>query len=89
MTIKLIARVNREGKLELPAEILQQLQPFTEYEISLTEESIILAKKSTPTVNVDEFLEELENLEPDSEQPTLQEISEVVKEVRQELWGKE
>ena len=89
MTIKLIARVNREGKLELPDEILRQLQPFTEYEISLTEESIILEKKTNLTVNIDKFLQESENLETDPEQPTLQEISEVVKEVRQELWGKE
>lgn len=88
MTIKPIAKVTREGKLELPSEILQQLQPLTEYEISLTEESIILQKKSTSTVNLDKFLEELNNLESDTEQPTLQEISEVVKEVRQELWEK-
>ncbi|MGK7879528.1 MAG: hypothetical protein AB4060_05440 [Crocosphaera sp.] len=85
MTIKLIARVNSEGKLEIPDEILQQLQPFTEYEISLTEESIILEKKMNSTVNIDEFLQESENLKTDPEQPTLQEISEVVKEVRQEL----
>jgi bifunctional DNA-binding transcriptional regulator/antitoxin component of YhaV-PrlF toxin-antitoxin module len=89
MTIKPIARVTREGKLELPTEILQQLQPFTEYEISLQGESIILEKKSNPSVNIDEFLQELEDLKPDSAQPTLQEISEVVKEVRKELWGKE
>ncbi len=89
MTIKLIARVNSEGKLEIPDEILQQLQPFTEYEISLTEESIILEKKINSTVNIDEFLQESENLKTDPEQPTLQEISEVVKEVRQELWDKQ
>ncbi|MGB5596356.1 MAG: hypothetical protein WBM32_21365 [Crocosphaera sp.] len=87
--MKLIARVNSEGKLELPDEILQQLQPFTEYEISLTEESIILEKKKNSTVNIDEFLQESENLEIDPQQPSLQEISEVVKEVREELWGKE
>ena len=86
MTIKLIARVNSEGKLEIPDEILQQLQPFTEYEISLTEESIILEKKINSTVNIDEFLQESENLKTDPEQPTLQEISEVVKEVREELF---
>lgn len=65
MKIKQTAKVNREGKLELPAEILQQLQPFTEYEIFLTEESILLQKKSPLSVNVEEFLRELENLEPD------------------------
>lgn len=88
MTIKPIARVTSEGNLEIPLEILQQLQPLTEYEISMTDKTIILEKKLDSPINLDQFLEEVENLEPDPEQPTLQEISEVVKEVRQELWGK-
>ncbi|MBD2144781.1 hypothetical protein [Sphaerospermopsis sp. FACHB-1194] len=88
MTTKLIAKVTSEGKLEIPPEILQQLQPNSEYEISVTERSIILEKKSNSTVDLDKFLEELDQLEPDPEQPTLEEISEIVKEVRQELWGK-
>ncbi|TAF08686.1 MAG: hypothetical protein EAZ77_06645 [Nostocales cyanobacterium] len=88
MTTKLIAKVTSEGKLEIPPEILQQLQPNSEYEISVTERSIILEKKSNSTVDLDKFLEELDQLEPDAEQPTLEEISEIVKEVRQELWGK-
>ncbi|MBD2132774.1 MAG: hypothetical protein ACKO9I_22520 [Sphaerospermopsis kisseleviana] len=88
MTTKLIAKVTSEGKLEIPPEILQQLQPESEYEITVTERSIILEKKSNSTVDLDKFLEELDQLEPDPEQPTLEEISEIVKEVRQELWGK-
>lgn len=40
------------------------------------------------TIDLDNFLQELDQLKPDSEQPTLQEISEIVKEVRQELWEK-
>lgn len=88
MTTKLIAKVTSEGKLEIPPEILQQLQPNSEYEITVTERSIILEKKSNSTVDLDKFLEELDQLEPDPEQPTLEEISEIVKEVRQELWGK-
>lgn len=88
MTTKLIAKVTSEGKLEIPPEILQQLQPESEYEITVTERSIILEKKSNSTVDLDKFLEELDQLEPDPEQPTLEEISKIVKEVRQELWGK-
>jgi bifunctional DNA-binding transcriptional regulator/antitoxin component of YhaV-PrlF toxin-antitoxin module len=88
MTTKLIAKVTSEGKLEIPPEILQQLQPESEYEITVTERSIILEKKSNSTVDLDKFLEELDQLEPDPEQPNLEEISEIVKEVRQELWGK-
>ncbi|MBE9058310.1 hypothetical protein [Sphaerospermopsis sp. LEGE 08334] len=87
MTTKLIAKVTSEGKLEIPPEILQQLQPESEYEITVTERSIILEKKYNSTVDLDKFLEELDQLEPDPEQPSLEEISEIVKEVRQELWG--
>lgn len=88
MTTKLIAKVTSEGKLEIPTEILQQLQPLTEYEISITDQEIILRKQSNVTVDLDLFLQELDQLEPDPEQPTLEEISAIVKEVRQELWGK-
>ncbi|WP_254174457.1 hypothetical protein [Planktothrix pseudagardhii] len=88
MTTKLIAKVTSEGKLEIPTEILQQLQPLTEYEISITDQEIILKKQSNVTVDLDSFLQELDQLEPDPEQPTLEEISKIVKEVRQELWGK-
>lgn len=88
MITKAIAKVNSEGKLEIPPEILQQLQPNSEYEISITEKSIILKIKSNLTVDLDKFLEEVDKLEPDPEQPTLEEISEIVKEVRQELWKK-
>ncbi len=88
MTIKSIAKVTSEGKLEIPPEILQQLQPLTEYEILVTDQEIILKKQSNVTVDLDLFLQELDQLEPDAEQPTLEEISEIVKEVRQELWGK-
>ncbi|OIP70628.1 MAG: hypothetical protein AUK43_08650 [Oscillatoriales cyanobacterium CG2_30_40_61] len=88
MITKLIARVTSEGKLEIPPEILQQLQPLTEYEISVTDREIILKKKSNITVDLDCFLQELDQLEPDPDQPTLEEISAIVKEVRQELWGK-
>jgi len=88
MTIKSIAKVTSEGKLEIPTEILQQLQPLTEYEISITDQEIILKKQSNVTVYLDLFLQELDQLEADPEQPTLEEISAIVKEVRQELWGK-
>ncbi|HEY9703933.1 MAG TPA: hypothetical protein V6C58_15900 [Allocoleopsis sp.] len=88
MTIKAIAQVTSEGKLEIPLEILQQLKPLTEYEISITEKANLREKKSNYHVDLDQFLAELDQLKPDPEQPTLEEISEVVKEVRQELWGK-
>lgn len=87
MNTKLIAKVTSEGKLEIPPEILQQLQPNSEYEISITENEIKLIKIKKK-LNLDEILEIIDNYEPDPEQPTLEEISEIVKEVRKELWGK-
>lgn len=89
MDTNIIARVTAQGELEIPPEILTQLQPFTEYEVSVTADEIVFKKISTPTVDLDEFLQRLEKLEPDPNQPSLQEISDIVKEVRQELWSKE
>ena len=88
MKTKNIAKVISPGKLEIPPEILSQLQVGDEYKIIIKENIILLEKISQPPVDLDEFLQELEELEPDPNQPTLQEISEIVKEVRQELWSK-
>jgi copper chaperone CopZ len=87
MTIKSIAKVTSEGKLEITPEILQQLQPLTEYEISVTENEIKLTK-TKKKLSLDELFQRIDESEPDPNQPSLEEISEIVKEVRQELWGK-
>ncbi|MFN6475912.1 hypothetical protein [Nostoc sp. DedQUE07] len=47
----------------------------------------MLKKITKPNVDLDEFLQGLEDLEPDPNQLTLEEISEVVKDVRHELWS--
>jgi bifunctional DNA-binding transcriptional regulator/antitoxin component of YhaV-PrlF toxin-antitoxin module len=86
MITKLIAKVTSEGKLEIPTEILQQLQPNSEYEISVTENEIKMIK-TKKKLTLDELFQIVDNSEPDPEQPTLEEISEIVKEVREELWG--
>jgi hypothetical protein len=44
MITKLIAKVTPDGKLEIPLEVLQQLQPNSEYEIYFTESEIRLKK---------------------------------------------
>ena len=82
METKIIAKVTAERKLELPAEIQAKLQPGEEYLISLTEDSITLKKSQKPEVDLNEFFRNLEQMEPDPNQPTLQEISEMVKEAR-------
>ena len=87
MSIKSIAKVNLEGKLEIPLEILQQLQPLTEYEISVTENEIKLTK-TKQKLSLNELFQRIDEADPDPDEPSLEEISEIVKEVRQELWGK-
>ncbi|WNZ23153.1 hypothetical protein HJG54_09995 [Leptolyngbya sp. NK1-12] len=66
------------GAIIVPEEYRQQL--------ANGETVKVIVLKQHTEINIDQFLQELDHLEPDPEQPTLQEISEVVKEVRQELW---
>ncbi len=82
-----IATVTAEHKLPFPPEILAQLRPGDRYQFSLTETEIVLTKIPLSQIDLDEFLQGLEKLEPNPNQPTLQEISEIVTEVRQELWS--
>jgi hypothetical protein len=84
---KLIARVTAKGKLELPPEIEAHLKPYAEYEISITEEEIAL-KKVRRRLTWEELKRRQDELGPDPDEPTLEEISNIVKEVRQELWSK-
>ena len=88
METGVIIKVTEEKQLNLPPEIQSQLQAGDEYRVIIKDNCILLEKITKPTVDLDEFLQQLEELEPDPNQPTLQEISEVVKEVRRELWSK-
>ena len=82
-----IIRVTDEKQINLPAEIESQLIPGDEYRVILKENCIVLEKITQQNVDLDDFLQSLEQLEPAPNQPTLEEISEIVKDVRQELWS--
>jgi bifunctional DNA-binding transcriptional regulator/antitoxin component of YhaV-PrlF toxin-antitoxin module len=82
-----IVKVTNEGQLDLPLEIRSKLKAGDEYRAIVKEDGIVLEKIFKSPVDVDAFLQKLEELEPDPSQPSLQEISEIVKEVRQELWS--
>jgi len=56
MQVKAIAKVTVAGNLELPPEILAQLEPLSEYEVLMTEEKIILEKKNLTVRNHQAFL---------------------------------
>lgn len=82
-----IIRVTDEKRINLPAEIESKLKPGDEYRVILKENCIVLEKITQQNVDLDDFLQSLEQLEPDPNQPTLEEISEIVKDVKQELWS--
>ncbi len=85
MNTKLIAKVTLDGQLDIPQEILKQLQPLTEYEITLTENEIKFTK-NRPKITLAQIRRRVQETGEDPNQPTLQEISQIVKEVREELW---
>ncbi len=60
--------------------------------LSLTDEERQLLEQKIHTqepskIHLDQFFQELDSAPTDLSQPTLQEISEVVREVRRELWS--
>ena len=85
METNLTIKVTNERQLSLPLEIQSQLQPGDEYRVIVTENSIVLEKISQ-SIDLDEFLQKIEEIKPDPNQPTLEEISDIVKEVRREIW---
>jgi hypothetical protein len=85
MCIAIIAKVTADGKLEIPPEILEKLQPSTEYEVSITEDEIVF-KKTKIDLTLKALRQRVTQAGLDPNQPTLEEISQIVKEVRQEVW---
>ena len=82
MNTPLSTKITADRKIELPPEIQTQLKPGDEYIISLTENSIILNKVAKDTIDLELFFKRLEEAEPDPNQPSLAEISQMVKEAR-------
>jgi bifunctional DNA-binding transcriptional regulator/antitoxin component of YhaV-PrlF toxin-antitoxin module len=79
----ILVQVTAEGQLELPAEIQAKLSPGDEYMVTITEGEIVM-KKIRKLLNWNELSQIIEESEPDPDQPSLEEISEIVKEVRRE-----
>ncbi|NJL89561.1 MAG: hypothetical protein HC916_06980, partial [Coleofasciculaceae cyanobacterium SM2_1_6] len=73
--------VSADGKLELPPELQAQLKPFTRYEVFMANNKIVL--KKIPKSSAWLALSARINSEGhDLEQPSLEEITEIVKETR-------
>lgn len=82
MKTNVTIKVTNERQL-MPLEIQSQLQPGDEYRVIVTENSIVL-EKIPHSIDLDEFLQKIEEIKPD---PTaLEEISDILKEVRREIW---
>lgn len=80
---EIIISVSEDRKLELPQEIQCQLQPGEQYKISISEDSIILKKIQKSSTWI-ELSQHIKAQGKDPQQPTLQEISEMVKEMRRQ-----
>ena len=84
MIENVVVKVNPDRKFELPPEITDQLRVGDEYKVLMTEGEIVLRKVEKTLADLDDFFNSLERMEPDPNQLSLQEISDVVKEMRRE-----
>ncbi|MEZ2234695.1 hypothetical protein [Microcoleus sp.] len=75
--------VNPDGKLEIPAEIEAQLKPGDRYTVTVTADSIVFQKVKAG-FDWEELRRRRESLPPDPNPMTMEEICEIVREVRRE-----
>jgi bifunctional DNA-binding transcriptional regulator/antitoxin component of YhaV-PrlF toxin-antitoxin module len=76
-------RVSSEGKLEIPPEIETQLNPGDRYTVIVTGDSIVFQKIKSG-FDWEELRRRRESLPPDPNPMTMEEICEIVREVRRE-----
>ncbi|MEG3907030.1 hypothetical protein QT979_05785 [Microcoleus sp. w2-18bC1] len=74
--------VNPDGKLEIPAEIEAQLKPGDRYAVTVTGDSIVFQKVAG--FDWEEWERRIEAASPDPDELTMEEICELVREVRRE-----
>ncbi|HZG37677.1 MAG TPA: hypothetical protein VEZ50_03260 [Nodosilinea sp.] len=79
-----IVSVTGDRQLEIPPEVQAQLTPGDEYLIWATDDAITFKKIQKP-LRFDELQKRIDDLEPDPEDMSLEKISALVKEVRQQM----
>lgn len=79
-----IVSVTGDRQLEIPPELQECLTPGDEYIIAISDNLITFQKIQKP-LTYSELLKRIEALGPDPEEMSLEEISLMVKEVRQEM----
>ena len=80
-TIPIIA-VSTDRAIELPPEIQANLQPGDQYLVWQTEDTILLKKVQKPH-SIANIHAKVKTLGDDLDEPTLEELSQLVREVRQ------
>lgn len=65
--------------------LVQVILTLSDEEQALFEQKIQQVRQ--PVMKIDQFFQDMEEVEPGPTQPSLQAISEVVREVREELWS--
>ncbi len=75
--------VSADGKLEIPAEIENQLKPGDRYQVIVTADKIVF-EKVKGGFDWEEWERRVEAANPDPDQLTTEEICEIVREVRRE-----
>ncbi len=77
------AIVNSDGKLEIPTEIETQLQPRERYTVTVTADSIVFQKVKAG-FDWEEWERRMAATNPDPDELTMEEICELVREVRRD-----
>jgi bifunctional DNA-binding transcriptional regulator/antitoxin component of YhaV-PrlF toxin-antitoxin module len=72
--------VNPDGKLEIPAEIAAKLKPGDRYTVTVTADNIVFQKVAG--FDWEEWERRVEAANPDPDELTMEEICELVREVR-------
>ncbi|MEG4285745.1 hypothetical protein QUB68_21685 [Microcoleus sp. A006_D1] len=75
--------VSPDGKLEIPAEIESQLKPGDKYTVTVTADSIVFQKMKA-AFDWEEWRRRRDSLPPDPNPMSIEEICEIVREVRRE-----
>ena len=80
---KITVAVNPDGKLEIPAEIESQLKPGDKYTVTVIEDSMVFQKVKAG-FDWEELRRRRDSLPPDPNPMSIEEICEIVREVRRE-----
>jgi hypothetical protein len=75
------------ANLKLVDSLVQVILALSEEEQILLGQKLQQSQRNLLVSGLDKFFEELSNLPPDPDQPSLEEISEEVRQVRKALWS--